>query len=190
MLDGGKGERKKVRGQRERQRDRKGLTVSDLERQTSGELTHTAAGWKHSECWQPKIKEGGREGGMKQWATQDGPKETKETGSTKAEIENWDAWSQSKSTAAEAKGWKTLKVPVKLIRADQQRALEVTTCSSESWAFEEAQYVREKAKTRFYIKCVVTEWMAGRGIQPRMTNTGRYVRVKKKKEVQSPPTYF
>lgn len=32
------------------------LTVCTLKRQSSGKLTHTAAGWEHSECWQTKIK--------------------------------------------------------------------------------------------------------------------------------------
>lgn len=44
--------------------ERERLTVCNLERQSSGKLTHTAAGWEHSECWQPKIKEGGRNGAM------------------------------------------------------------------------------------------------------------------------------
>lgn len=51
---------KLLRGQAQRER----LTVCTLERQSSGKLTHTAAGWECSERWQPEIKEGGRNGAM------------------------------------------------------------------------------------------------------------------------------
>lgn len=58
IRDGGKGEICYEGKPRER------LTVCTLERQSGGKLTHTAAGWEHSERWQPKIKEGGRNGAM------------------------------------------------------------------------------------------------------------------------------